>query len=175
LAIQLLKLCLGLTLLLYLHQLMAAQPQFVIGVGDVIVIDVYNEKDLFVKTKVSNSGRVRIPLIGDFTVVDKTPLQLSEELENAYLDGYLVNPSVSVIVESYRPFYIRGAVVSSGVYGFEFDMTVEQAIAVAGGLKDRASKTKWYIIRGAEKNKIKVSLETKVLPGDVIEIEESLF
>jgi polysaccharide biosynthesis/export protein VpsN len=143
LAIRILRLCLGLTLLLYLHQVMATEQQFVIGVGDVIVIDVYNEKDLFVKTKVSNSGKVRIPLIGDFIVVDKTPQQLSKELEKAYFDGYLVNPSVSVIVESYRPFYIRGAVVSSGAYGFEFDMTVEQAIAVAGGLKDRASTSKW--------------------------------
>jgi hypothetical protein len=46
---------------------------------------------------------------------------------------------------------------------------------VAGGLKDRASKKDWYIIRGTQKIRSQATKETIVLPGDIIEIEESLF
>lgn len=153
----------------------ANDDRFIIGPGDTIAIEVYNESDLSVRAKISQSGILRIPLIGDINVLGKTAQQLSKELELALLDGYLVSPSVSVIIESFRPFYIRGAVRTSGVYDFESDLTVDQAIAMAGGLKDRASKRDWFIIRGKDKNRIQVNADTSVMPGDIIEIEESLF
>ena len=153
----------------------SSENDFLIGSGDVVIVQVYNEKDLTVRSKVDNTGMLRIPLIGDIVVVGKTTAQLSTELEVAFLDGYLVSPSVSVTIESFRPFYIRGAVRLSGSYPYAFDLTIDQAIAVAGGLKDRASKEKWFIIRGSDKTKIKAKKDTLVLPGDIIEIEESLF
>jgi polysaccharide export outer membrane protein len=82
---------------------------------------------------------------------------------------------VSVLIEEYRPFYIRGEVRSSGVYPFSLELTVDQAIAIAGGLKDRASRSGWHIIRGEDKTKLEVDKDTKVLPGDVITIKASLF
>ena len=153
----------------------SAANDYTIGAGDVIVIEVYNERDLSVRAKIDTSGVLRIPLLGDVIVTGKTTKQLSIDLEQAYLDGYLVDPSVTAVIESYRPFFIRGAVSQSGVYGFVYNLTVDQAIAIAGGLKDRASKREWYIIRGDEKNRVKVSKESSVFPGDIIEIEESLF
>lgn len=163
-------------LLAYATFLSAQQVEsFIIGTGDVLTIEVYNERDLTVRAKVGQSGKLRIPLLGDIEVVGKTPAELSRELEDAYFDGFLVNPSVSVVIESYRPFYIRGAVLKAGAYDFEYGLTVDQAIAIAGGLKDRASKSDWFVIRGPDKERIKVSKDAKVLPGDIIEIEESLF
>lgn len=153
----------------------AATNEFDIGPGDVIAISVYNEPDLSVRANVGQSGVLKIPLIGDVVVVGKTSKALSLELEAAYLDGYLVDPSVSVVIESFRPFFIRGAVSKSGAYKFEYDLTVDQAIAIAGGLKDRASKKDWYVIRGTEKSRIKVSKDSRIFPGDILEIEESLF
>ena len=154
---------------------LAASEEFDIGPGDVIAIKVYNEPDLSVKANVSQSGILKMPLIGEIVVSGKTSKELSEELELAYFDGYLVSPSVSVVIESYRPFFIRGAVGKSGAYQFEYDLTVDQAIAIAGGLKDRASKKNWYVIRGVEKARIKVTKEFRIFPGDILEIEESLF
>lgn len=154
---------------------LAASDEFNIGPGDVIAIKVYNEPDLSVKANISQSGILKMPLIGDIAVTGKTSKELSEELEMAYFDGYLVNPSVTVVIESYRPFFIRGAVNKSGAYQFEYDLTVDQAIAISGGLKDRASKNKWFVIRGIEKTRIKVTKESRIFPGDIIEIEESLF
>lgn len=153
----------------------ASEEQFVIGAGDSISIVVYNEPDLTVHTKVGQSGRVRIPLIGDINVINKTSKQLSDELEVAFKDGYLVHPSVAVTIDSFRPFFIKGAVKSAGAYDFVFGLTVDQAVAIAGGFKDRASKDKWYILRGSKRNKTKVKKSTKVLPGDIITIEESVF
>lgn len=149
--------------------------EFLIGSGDVISIEVYNERDLTVRAKVGQTGVLRIPLLGDKQVAGKTPSQLSRELEDAYFDGYLVNPSVSVVIEKFRPLYVRGAVKSPGAYEFALGLTVDQALAVAGGLKDRASKDDWYVIRGPEKTRVKVSKETKLMPGDILDIEESLF
>ncbi|MDN4502887.1 polysaccharide biosynthesis/export family protein [Alteromonadaceae bacterium BrNp21-10] len=166
---------LSLLLLLISNLVSANDDQFMIGVGDTIVIDVYNEKDLFVRTKVSQSGMVRMPLIGSIQVINKTARQLGEELEVALLDGYLVHPSVTVSIEQFRQIYIKGAVKSAGAYDFVFDLTVAQAIAIAGGLKDRASASAWFIIRGPAKERIKATAESKILPGDTLTIDESIF
>lgn len=166
---------LAILFILCTQSVLASTDEFKIGPGDVIAISVYNESDLSVRANVGQSGVLKIPLIGDVQVAGKTSKELSQELESAYLDGYLVNPSVSVVIESFRPFFIRGAVSKSGAYKFEYDLTVDQAIAIAGGLKDRASKKDWYVIRGAEKQRIKVTKDARIFPGDILEIEESLF
>ena len=155
--------------------LLAEEEKITIGSGDVVIIDVYNEKDLYVKAQVPKSGLLRIPLLGDIDVVGKTPVELSQHLEEAYLDGYLVLPSVTVLIDSFRPIYVKGAVKSAGSFKFELDLTVDQAIAIAGGLKDRASNSNWYVIRGKDKERIKVTKESRIFPGDILDIEESLF
>lgn len=153
----------------------AEDEQFVIGVGDKIMVTVYNEPDLTVRARIDKSGVVNFPLLGSLSVSNKTPKQLANELEQQLLDGYLVNPLVSVLIEEYRPFYIQGEVRSPGVYPFSLELTVDQAVAIAGGLKDRASRSGWYIIRGQDKTKLDVEKDSKVLPGDVITIKASLF
>lgn len=152
-----------------------ASDDFEIGAGDILVVEVYNEKDLYVRSRIGKAGTLKFPLIGLIDVTGKTTKQLEVELEAALFDGYLVDPAVSVAIEKFRPFYIKGAVKTAGAYEFKFDLTVDQAIAVAGGLKDRASKKDWFIVRGVEKVRSKATKDTIVLPGDVIEIEESLF
>lgn len=166
---------LGLLLLALTAQVQAIQDEFLIGVGDLLRVEVYNEPDLFLRTRVGESEHIKMPLIGNVKATDKTPLQLSEEIETGLFDGYLVSPTVTVIIEKFRPFYIKGAVKSAGAYAFEPDLTVEQAIAIAGGLKDRASKNKWFIMRGKQKKRIAASKDSKLHPGDIITIDESLF
>ena len=149
--------------------------EFPIGVGDTLVISVYNEADLFVKVKVDSTGVVKMPLIGEVKVKEKSPSVLEQEIEAALFDGYLTEPDVSVTVAEFRPFFIKGAVKLPGAYDFRLNLTVNQAIAIGGGLKDRASKSDWYILRGANREKISVSKENQVAPGDIIQIEESIF
>lgn len=162
-------------LILYSSITIAEDEQFKIGVGDKIIVTVYNEPDLTVRARIDKSGVVNFPLLGNLSVSNKTPKQLANELEQKLLDGYMVKPLVSVLIEEYRPFYIRGEVRSPGVYPFSLELTVDQAVAIAGGLKDRASRSGWYIVRGENKNKLDVEKDTKILPGDVITIKASLF
>ncbi|WP_395341637.1 polysaccharide biosynthesis/export family protein [Ningiella sp. W23] len=153
----------------------ANDDEFAIGVGDELAIAVYNEPDLSVNAKVGSSGLIKLPLVGDIRVIGKTAKEVGSELEAMFYDGYLVNPSVSVVVESIRPFYIRGWVNQPGAYAFSFGMTVEQAFAIAGGLSERASKNQWLILREGKSERIKANKDTLVMPGDVVEVGESFF
>ena len=92
-------------------------------------------------------------------------------------DGYFVNPQVTVAIKQYKPFYIQGEVRTPGSYPFEVGMTVRRAIAMAGGLTERASKKKIYLTHANSKasKEIKVDLDASVLSGDVILIKESFF
>lgn len=153
----------------------AQEAAFSIGVGDTITVSVYNEPDLFVRDTIDKSKTIKMPMLGDIIVVNKTPDALAKEIEEKYFDGYLVNPMVTVNIEKFRPIYVKGAVESSGVYDFRHDLTVEQAIAIAGGLTDRASSRSWFVMRKQQPDKIKVVRGDKLLPGDILMIEESLF
>jgi polysaccharide export outer membrane protein len=146
-----------------------------LGTGDVIAIDVFNEPELSVRQKISQTGIILMPLIGPINVLDKLPVTVADELSAAYEDGYLVNADVSVRVEEYRPFFVTGAVFRPGAYEYVIDLTVEQAIAIAGGLRERASRKKWNILRGQDKLDENVDGATTLLPGDILTIEESLF
>ena len=153
----------------------AQENTFFMGTGDVIVINIYGEPDLNQRVRIDKTGDIRMPFIGMVNAIGKTAGQLAAEIETAYLDGYLVEPNVNVVIERFRPFFIKGAVKNVSAYDFQFDLSIDEAIAVAGGLKERASKSKWFIIRGAEKKRIPVQAEQMVHPGDIIIIEESLF
>lgn len=152
---------------------MANDDRYQIGAGDTLAISVFDESELTVRAMVPQSGSLQFPLIGQLKVLNKTPRQIADEVEAALLDGYLVNPEVTVTVATYRPIFIKGAVNRSGRHEFLFDLDVEQAIAIAGGLTDRASRSKWFIVRDGKK--IAVSAKTPVKPADVIIVEESIF
>ena len=165
-----------LSLLLTTTNIFAIEAESIpLGTGDVIAIDVFNEPELSVREKISQSGVVLMPLIGSVNVLNKLPVQVAEELSKAYEDGYLVNADVSVRVEKYRSFFISGAVFRPGAYEYVIGLSVEQAIAIGGGLRERASRKKWYILRNKQKLDEGVTGATSLMPGDILTIEESLF
>jgi polysaccharide biosynthesis/export protein VpsN len=90
---------------------------------------------------------------------------------------YLIKPQVRVRVIQYRPFFVRGQVKNAGGYPYVLGLTVEKAATLAGGFTDRASMKNIFVIREntTQEQKAKVGLDSKVLPGDTIIVEESLF
>jgi len=146
-----------------------------VGVGDHLQVVVHNETDLTVKEKVGTHGTINMPLVGSVQVVGRTPDEIASEIAVALEDGYLVEPQVRVAIDKYRPFYIRGNVETAGAYEYVIGLTVSQAIAIAGGLTPRAASRGWFLTRGPEKERFDITAESKVLPGDVIEIPESFF
>ena len=145
--------------------------------GDKLKVIVYEEKNLSGSFEVSGEGFVSLPLIGAVNAKGLSIRELEKSIETNLLDGYLKNPKVSIEVLNYRPFYILGEVKEPGSYPYVNGMTVLNAVALGGGYTYRANKSRITLIRAgeSEKNKLSVSAETRVLPGDVVRVEERFF
>jgi len=151
--------------------------QYKLGTGDMVRIQVYNEDDLNFEARVSDRGTISYPFLGELQVAKLTPSQLEKEITQKLAGDYLVNPKVSVDILEYRPFYVNGEVQSPGNFPFQPGITVRKAISIAGGFKERASKSKIFIIRADDPSGVtnKVDLDDAIGPGDIITVEESFF
>jgi polysaccharide export outer membrane protein len=145
--------------------------------GDVLHLEVYGEPELTMDVTVDALGFIEYPFVGKVKVADYTVEAVKTEIVKILKDGYFVNPQLTVAVKSFKPFFIQGEVKSPGSYAFEVGLTVRKAIALAGGLTERASKKKIYLTRtnDNEKKEVKVAMDAKIQSGDVILIKESFF
>jgi polysaccharide export outer membrane protein len=148
-----------------------------IGAGDRIEIIVYDEEELSIRDLlISSSGRFNYPYLGQLAAIDKTPEQLKTEIINGLQGDYLISPKVRVSVIGYRNIYVNGEVKQPGGYEFQPGLTVDKAIALAGGFTDRAARKKINITRSTNiETQIKASLSSRIQPGDIIVIEQSFF
>lgn len=148
-----------------------------LGEGDLISIQVFDEPDLTMESQIGASGVINYSYLGDLQVAGKTSQQVERQITQLLQDGYLVNPSVNVTVLGYRPFFINGEVRSPGSYPYQPGLTLDKAIALAGGLTDRASRRKMFILKATSGNQEeqRASMQTKIAPGDIISIKEGFF
>ncbi|GAA5193574.1 polysaccharide biosynthesis/export family protein [Ferrimonas gelatinilytica] len=158
--------------------LASAEGNYRLGSGDRIQIQVYGEEDLSIDgIRVGESGTISYPYLGTVRLAGRTVKEVENQILQGLKGDYLVNPSVSVSVIEYRPFFINGEVRRPGSYPFQPGLTVRQAIAIAGGLTERASSRGLRLVRadnGGERS-LKVEMAFEVLPGDSIFIEDSFF
>jgi polysaccharide export outer membrane protein len=157
--------------------LFAAQ-QYQLNSGDTISVSVFGEKDLtFSKIQLNDAGTFSYPFLGEINAKGLTAAAVEKLIADKLKPEYLKDPRVSVSVISYRPFYIGGEVKSPGGYPFQPGLTLDRAIAVAGGLTERASDKRIRIVRAADPNRKEVTatLNTVVEPGDTINIEQGFF
>lgn len=157
--------------------LTSGSTQYRLGTGDLVRIQVYDEEDLYLETRVGDTGTISYPFLGEIKVLGSTATTLEAYITGKLKGDYLINPKVSVDILEYRPFYVNGEVEEPGSFPFQPGITVRKAISVAGGFKERASKDKIFLIReGKKQNKpMKVGLDNLVSPGDIITVEESFF
>lgn len=149
-----------------------------LGSGDVLSVRVFGEPDLSQSgSRLSDSGTIFLPTIGELGISGLTLGDVERLVVERLRGRILVNPKVSVSIEQYRPFFINGMVRSPGAYPFQPGLTVRKAVSLAGGLQERASLRKMFIIRAGDPAQLlqRVELATTVLPGDVVTIEESFF
>lgn len=147
-----------------------------LGAGDQISITVYAEPELSQSVLISASGMFDYPYLGNINVKGKTVQQLQAMITNGLKGDYLVNPKVMVNVVQYRKIYINGEVKQPGGYVFQPGLTVEKAIALAGGFTDRAARKRINITPNDSGITQKgVALHSSVAPGDIIVIEQSFF
>jgi len=159
----------------------AAKPEditgYTLGPGDRIRLTVFGHEDLSGEFEVDGSGNVSLPLIRNVQAQGLTVGQLEQAVAERLSPDFLKNPSVSVEVLNYRPFYIYGEVKNPGSYPFVNGMTVVNAVALAGGFTYRARTGKVRIIRAGDASRTPkdADKDTAVLPGDVIEVPERYF
>ena len=122
-----------------------------LGSGDRVRIMIYREDDLSGEFEVDGSGAISLPLVGEVKAAGLNLREFEETVADAYRDGYLVDPRVSVEVLNYRPFYILGEVKNPGKYPYVSGITVLNAVAMAGGFTYRAREGKAEILRAGEK------------------------
>ena len=147
-----------------------------LGQGDRIAIQVFDEPDLTMEAGVNTTGTISYSYLGDIRVANKTTDQIEDEITTLLSDGYLRNPSVNVSIVQFRPFFINGEVNSPGGYPYQPGLTLDRAIALAGGLTDRASTRKMFVIQaGGDQEEVKAGMSTKLAPGDIVSIKEGFF
>lgn len=163
-------------LVVFMQFSVSANSSYILGPGDKVEIKVFGQEDLTVETLLSNSGQINYPFFGEIKVIGLTVKQVEKLIYKGLKGNYLVNPNVYVHVVEYRPFYIHGEVNRPGGYPYQPGLTVNQAIALAGGLTERASKDKIYLFKEkSKKTQTSASLTYKVNAGDTILIKQRFF
>lgn len=157
-----------------------SKKQYRVVADDVLAINVFGQKDLsFDRIRVDSIGHISLPLIGELNVAGLRAAEIAAKIEVLYVTkNFLLNPKVTVFIKEYRPIFIHGEVNKPGAYPFEHNLTVEKAIALAGGLAPRASEDKIMLRRKGKDNVERndfVQMQKRVHPGDVITIGESFF
>jgi polysaccharide export outer membrane protein len=113
-----------------------------LGAGDVISIYVVGEDDLKrERVRLNDAATIQYPVLGEIRILGLTIGELEQRITSGLKGRYLVNPKVVVNIEEYRPFFINGEVGKPGGYPYVPGLTLLKAITIAGGFKDRASKS----------------------------------
>lgn len=153
------------------------EPSYELGSGDKIRVTVYGEPSLSGEFYVTGSGLVSLPLVGEVRAAGLSISQFQNAVQTALSDGYLKEPRVNAEVLGFRPFYILGEVSKPGTYPYTSGLTVQNAVATAGGFTYRADKGRVFIKRNGATTEVKSELSpsTTVSPGDTIRIGERFF
>jgi polysaccharide export outer membrane protein len=145
--------------------------------GDRLRVVVFGQDGLSASYSVDPSGRITMPLIGAVHARGMTTAGLQQAIVTKLKNGFVREPHVAVEVDVYRPFFILGEVTLPGQYPYVPNMSVETAVAIAGGYTPRAFKYRIEVSRpvnGMIERRV-VSATYPVRPGDTINISERWF
>jgi len=159
---------------LYNYAAPAAASGYGLDSGDRLRIVVFGQDGLTNSYIVGAGGQIDMPLIGAVSARGLTTDQLAARISDKLRDGYIREPHVAVEIESYRPFFILGEVAAPGQYPYVANMTVETAVAIAGGFGPRASRKTVVLTRNYYGRQIRmaVPLTFPLRPGDTISVQE---
>lgn len=170
----------AMALLIGIDRVTAAE--FLIGPDDLLDIAVWNNTAISRTVPVRPDGKISLPLVNDVQAAGLTPMQLKDVLTKR-LSKYMASPEVAVIVREVHSFTVSvmGEVRKAGRYELKNRATVFDAIALAGGFTEFASRSKVAILRhdGAKLTRIPFDYkkgvstdgkqETVLLrPGDIV-------
>jgi polysaccharide biosynthesis/export protein len=146
--------------------------------GDKLKVTVFNEPDLTGEFQVNDTGNVAFPLAGSIKAAGASINEFQEQMTKHLRGRYVRNPKVSVEVVNYRPFNVIGEVRNAGQYPYRPGLTVQDAVAMAGGFTYRANTRTIYVRRSEAGGEITVSPDGErvaVMPGDNVRVPERYF
>lgn len=159
-----------------------------LGPGDLVEIRVFEEKELSDVWRLSSEGLIDYPLCGKVSLLGLDQTQAAEVLKKCLAAGFIKRPQVSVVVREYnsKKVFVIGEVNKPGTFPFEDNMTIIQAITLAGGFTKLAAQNSTSVTRIVEgqERKIRVPVQEigtgreknfALLPGDIIFVPESFF
>jgi polysaccharide biosynthesis/export protein len=144
-----------------------AKHEYVVGDGDVLHVDVWQEPEVSQNVVVRPDGNVSLPLINEVKVSGMTPLQIQDVVAEK-LKSFVNQPKVTVTVTEVhsRKAFITGEVTHPGEYPLNTQVTVLQLIAQAGGFTPFAKTENIMIVRTAEGKEQRLKFKYKeVLHG----------
>ena len=155
----------------------AANKPYTLDSGDRLRIVVFGQDGLSNSYVVDASGYIDMPLIGSVQARGATTDELSGRIGAKLRQGYVNDPHVAVEIEAYRPFFILGEVAQPGQYPYVADMTVETAVAIAGGFGPRAFRRTVTITRVIDGQQLRMTVPVTypLRPGDTVNVQERWF
>lgn len=155
----------------------AINQPYTLDAGDRVRVTVFDQGDLSNSYAVDQSGYISFPLVGAVPARGRTVQQMESAIAQKLRAGFLRNPDVSVQVDQYRPIFVMGEVGAAGQYSYVPGMTVQTAIASAGGFSARANQADADITRHINGRVMtgRVLISDPIMPGDTIYVRERLF
>lgn len=154
-----------------------ADVPYALASGDRLRVIVFGQDGISNSYAVNSSGNISMPLIGSVRAQGLTTAALERAVAAKLRDGFIRDPKVSIEVDSFRPFFVLGEVTTAGQYPYIAGMTVETAVAVAGGFTPRANKYEVDLTRVVSGHPVTASVpvDQPIKPGDTIYVRERFF
>lgn len=162
-------------------------PASTLGPGDLVEVRVFQEPDHSGVWRVSPEGTIDYPLCGKVALVGRTSSTAADALREC-LSRFLRRPQVSVLIREYnsKKIFVFGEVQKPGTFPYEGEMSIIQAITLAGGFTKLASQNNTNVTRlvDGQERKIRVPVEDigvgreknfLLQPGDIVFVPESFF
>jgi polysaccharide biosynthesis/export protein len=125
-----------------------ATDEYLVSVGDMLNIRVLGHEDMSTHIRVRSDGRIAVPIVGEISAAGKHPSALRAEIEGRLKD-YVVMPSVTLNVDATLPpkIMLLGEVSHPGVFPVEPSSSLAEALALAGGVTEYATRDRIFIVR----------------------------
>ncbi len=162
----------------------ALEAGYKISPMDTVSVKIFRMPDLSGDYQVDLTGQISMPLIGEVRAVDMTTAQLDQTLTTKFGEKYLENPDISVGIKesAKRSVTVDGAVKSAGAFPAVRDLTLMQAIALAGGVSEDSNPRRIAVFRtiGGQRQAAAFDLvdirrgqvaDPKIYPGDIIVVD----
>ena len=125
------------------------EKEYRIGPLDLIDIRVLYSDEISRAVRVDSKGNISLPLLGVLKAAGLTPYELEQSITEKLAVDLIQNPQVTVFIKEFtsQRMTVQGSVNRAGVYDFQGQATLLQAISMAGGLAEKADETMIKVIR----------------------------